>query len=198
MWDGVRLCALVCFASFGWGMARHFRREGAPSGALVLSGVLATVCATAQIAALFTRPPLYARAAIALYLVSCALFWWAAAVTRGKLAACWQPPVSAAVVVEGPYRFIRHPFYLAYNLTWVAGLVATGWWPLAVTVVTMAALYEAAAREEERSLALGPLATQYASYKPTAGRYWPRWSAASPIKLLAVKTRQDRSGQSDA
>ena len=178
MWNVVRLCALVCFASFGWGMARHIRREGPPSGALVLSGILALISAVAHVTALFTMPLKYPAAAIPLYLLSCALFWWAVAVTRGKLAACWQRPVSATVVMEGPYRFIRHPFYLAYDLTWVAGLVATGWWPLAATVLAMATVYEAAARQEERSLALGPLAMQYASYKTTVGRYWPRWSAS--------------------
>jgi protein-S-isoprenylcysteine O-methyltransferase Ste14 len=178
MWSVVRICALVCFASFGWGMARHFRREGPTSGALVVSGVLALISAVAHVTALFTMPLKYPAAAMTLYVLSCALFWWAAAVTRGKLAACWQRPISPAVVREGPYRLIRHPFYLAYDLTWVAGVVATGWWPLAFTVLIMATVYEAAARQEERSLALGPLAMQYASYKPTAGRYWPRWSGS--------------------
>jgi protein-S-isoprenylcysteine O-methyltransferase Ste14 len=185
---GVRLCAFICFAGFGWGMIRHFRRQGAPSRPLMLSAVLAIVSAAMNIGALFTGQPKFPVAGIVLYSLSAALFWSSVRVTKGKLAACWQGSVSETLVMQGPYIFIRHPFYLAYDLAWIAGYVATGWWPLAIAALAMALLYEAAARQEERALEAGPLANLYAAYKTTAGRYWP----------LCFSTRRDPSGRSGA
>ncbi len=116
---------------------------------------------------------LFPAAALALYSASAGLFWWAVPLTRGKLAACGQGCVSGAVLRTGPYRFVRHPFYLSYNLMWVAGFVATGWWVLALAAVGMGALYESFARAEERDFLAGDLAGEYGQYRLTAGRYWP-------------------------
>jgi protein-S-isoprenylcysteine O-methyltransferase Ste14 len=77
-------------------------------------------------------------------------------------------------VKKGPYRYIRHPFYAAYNLTWAAGFAATGWWPLAATAVVMGAVYERFARGEERAFLNGPLAREYSDYRRQAGKYFPR------------------------
>jgi protein-S-isoprenylcysteine O-methyltransferase Ste14 len=192
MWSAVRLCAVVCFSSFGWGMARHFRRAGPPPRALILSALLAAFSAAVNAAALLTSAPEFPCAAIVLYGLSAALFWSAVSVTRGKLSACWEGSLSAALVRDGPYRCIRHPFYLAYDLTWIAGYVATGWWPLAVAALAMAVVYEAAARKEERTLLAGPLAGQYKIYKRAAGRYWPRMSCAPPFNT--TRARSGRSG----
>jgi protein-S-isoprenylcysteine O-methyltransferase Ste14 len=170
----VRIGCVVCFASFGWGMIWHFRRVGGPSGEMIGTGVAGMVCAGLQIMALFGRLVIYPYIAVAMYGVSAALFWWAVSVTRGKLAACGQSFISPTVVTSGPYRYIRHPFYFAYNLAWFAGFVATGWWPTAATALLMAAIYERFAREEERGLLAGKCGVSYANYARVTGRYLPR------------------------
>src|SRR5581483_10969950 len=111
--------------------------------------------------------------ALALYAASAALFWWSVAVTRGKLAACGSDSICTEVITQGPYRYIRHPFYAAYDLAWLAGFAATGWWPLAVTAAVMGALYESFAQAEERAFLSSPLAGHYAAYRRRTGHYVP-------------------------
>jgi protein-S-isoprenylcysteine O-methyltransferase Ste14 len=167
-------CAGLCLGSFAWGMVRHFRRLGKPSRTMLLTALLGVACATLQIDALDTRQLRFPEAALALYSASVALFWWAVLVTRGKLAACGQGCVSPEVVRAGPYRYIRHPFYASYNMTWLAGFAAVGWWPLAIGSIVMAALYERFAQEEEWGVSISPLAGEYREYKRRTGRYLPR------------------------
>jgi protein-S-isoprenylcysteine O-methyltransferase Ste14 len=127
-----------------------------------------------QIIALDRRRLRFPIAALVFYGTSAVLFWWAVSITRRKLAACGQSSVSHEVVTAGPYRYIRHPFYAAYNLTWLAGFAATGWWPLAVSAAVMAAVYERAAREEERGFSASAMAGEYGAYKARTGKYLPR------------------------
>jgi protein-S-isoprenylcysteine O-methyltransferase Ste14 len=170
----LRLCALLCFASFAWGMIWHFLRLRKLSRTMLATALLAAVSAAVQLIALERRRVLFPVIALILYSASALLFWWAVSVTRGKLAACGQGSVSPEVVTVGPYRYVRHPFYTSYNLTWLAGFVATGWWPLAVAAIVMASLYERAAREEELGFSSSTLAEAYAIYKRRAGKYLPR------------------------
>jgi protein-S-isoprenylcysteine O-methyltransferase Ste14 len=152
-------------------MVWHFRRLGKPSRAMLVTALLAIASTSLQIAALWRCAVRFPFVAFALYAISAALFWSAVAVTRGKLAACGQSYVSTEVVKEGPYRHIRHPFYAAYNLTWLAGYAATGWWPLAANAMLMGAVYERFARQEERSFLAGALAGEYREYQRQAGKY---------------------------
>jgi protein-S-isoprenylcysteine O-methyltransferase Ste14 len=169
-------CAdLICFAGFAWAMLRHFQPAGKPRPGMILTGAIVPVFAALHLAALFTRPVPFPLTAIALYAASAALFWSAVAATRGRhLSACFQRQVPPALVRTGPYRRIRHPFYLAYTLTWIAGFVATGWWPLALTAIFMASLYLQAARQEERCFLESPLQAEYRRYMQGAGRFVPR------------------------
>jgi protein-S-isoprenylcysteine O-methyltransferase Ste14 len=75
---------------------------------------------------------------------------------------------------HGPYRYVRHPFYLAYVLFWFGTAIAVhslaGW--LAPAIMT--ALYLDAATREERKFANSELAAAYAAYRTRAGLFWPR------------------------
>jgi protein-S-isoprenylcysteine O-methyltransferase Ste14 len=164
----------LCFASFAWGMVWHFRKEGKPSRAMLVTVLLASFSLTLQIVALGRRRILLPIPALALYGASLVLFWWAVSVTRRRLAACGQGSISPELVTAGPYRYIRHPFYTSYNLAWAAGFVATAWWPLAVAAAVMAALYDRAAREEECGFAASSLHESYRQYRSRTGRYFPR------------------------
>jgi len=140
---------------------------------MLATALLAVGFASFQLAALDYRQLRFPIAAVALYGTSAALFWWTVSVTRGKLAACGQGCISPEVITSGPYRWIRHPFYTSYNLTWMAALAATGWWPLAIPVIVMAALYERFAREEELGFSTGALADQHEAYTRRTGKYFP-------------------------
>jgi protein-S-isoprenylcysteine O-methyltransferase Ste14 len=168
------ISGLVCFASFGWGMFRHFRRVGKPAPLMLVTGLLAFASAAIHITALARRYSLFPRAAVFFYLAGAALFWSAVRATRGKgLAACYQGQVTPELVTTGPYRFIRHPFYTSYILVWVAGYVATGRWPLIFSACVMVFVYDRSARQEEKGFDRSPLAARYRSYKERTGRYLP-------------------------
>jgi hypothetical protein len=57
------------------------------------------------------------------------------------------------VAKMGPYRFVRHPFYLANALIDAALVVMAGWWPLALALpLWWLAIYIPVIRSEERYL----------------------------------------------
>jgi protein-S-isoprenylcysteine O-methyltransferase Ste14 len=166
---------LICFASFGWAMLRHFGRAGKPKPGMIVTASVVPVFAGVNLEALLTRPLAYPSIAILLYAAGGALFWFAIAATRGRgLAACFQRQAPSAVVCCGPYRAIRHPFYCAYTLVWAGGFAATGWWPLAAIALFMASLYVSATRKEEADFLASPRQTEYRAYMRRTGRFVPR------------------------
>lgn len=156
---------LFCFASFGWAMARHFEPGGKPKPGMLLTALAVPVFAAAQLWAALARPSPGAVPAIILYAAAAALFWSAVRVTRRRgLAACFQQRVPSTVVTAGPYRYVRHPFYVSYFLVWAGGFIATRWPPLALVAIFMAGLYCRAARQEEQTLLRSPRADAYRAY----------------------------------
>jgi protein-S-isoprenylcysteine O-methyltransferase Ste14 len=77
------------------------------------------------------------------------------------------------LVENGIYSRVRHPFYLAYTLTWLGGVIAVpGAWTLSTTIV-MLILYWAAALLEEKKFASSDYAESYAAYRSRSGMFWP-------------------------
>ena len=76
---------------------------------------------------------------------------------------------------SGPYRWVRHPFYLSYTLAWLGAVAAVGDVQLLPTVAVMLAFYVGAAYGEERRLLSGPAAADYAKYRCRVGLLIPRF-----------------------
>jgi len=75
---------------------------------------------------------------------------------------------------RGPYRWVRHPFYIAYAMAFVAGAVfAQSRW-LWVVPAWMVTMYVFAARQEERLIMSSPLAPSYTEYRGEVGALLPR------------------------
>jgi len=78
------------------------------------------------------------------------------------------------LVTRGPYRWIRHPFYVAMALvTTGAALIAANWFILAVGAVVFS-LLALRSRVEEDELA-ARFGDAYLEYKERTGRFLPRW-----------------------
>jgi protein-S-isoprenylcysteine O-methyltransferase Ste14 len=79
----------------------------------------------------------------------------------------------ASLVTHGPYRWIRHPFYIAMLLAVIAiSLVAANWF-LAVTGVGVFAILAVRASTEERNL-VARFGKEYEEYTRQTGRFVPR------------------------
>lgn len=78
------------------------------------------------------------------------------------------------LVTTGPYRWVRHPFYVA-GLVGVVGvsLILANWFLLLVGGLAMALLVVRTAKEEE--LLLARFGDEYRRYAARTGRFFPRW-----------------------
>ena len=77
------------------------------------------------------------------------------------------------LVMKGPYRFVRHPFYDAVALSVVASaLVAANWFLLAGGALTLALIVVRTGREEARLVAR--FGEAYRAYMRNTGRFLPR------------------------
>ena len=78
------------------------------------------------------------------------------------------------LITSGPYRWIRHPFYLGIAGTVAAVSLATTNWFVAVTGIAVLALLIARTDREEAKL-VERFGDDYQTYMARTGRFWPRW-----------------------
>ena len=77
------------------------------------------------------------------------------------------------LVVNGPYRFVRHPFYAALALWMTAfSFMAANWFVLAGSLAVLALLVIRTAAEEERLVAR--FGDSYRQYMNRTGRFLPK------------------------
>ena len=109
----------------------------------------------------------WAGVGIAMYSVALALFLAALeAARRVPMTRTFvYTPKCDTILTKGPYRIIRHPIYLSYSLAWLAAPVAMHNIPLGLTAIFMITCYVISAREEERLLAAGARAAEYAAVR---------------------------------
>lgn len=172
--------AIACISSFAWARRSYFARAGlerrersriGPLGTAfsVLVGVLLIWAFSTDLSSAF------AWLAVTMYLASLILFWSAVRAHGDK-----RPHIALtegapdALVVSGPYRFIRHPFYSAYLLFWAATIPATGTVIAVMPSVVMGFLYWRIARDEEGFISRSSLAVQYNEYSRRAGMFLPK------------------------
>jgi protein-S-isoprenylcysteine O-methyltransferase Ste14 len=179
-----RLCLtvllLACLASFAWGMRYFFVHPEKWSVGMRVSQVCGTIFALLHLAAILFYNIYSASVAAGLYVCSLALFWWALRSNRRRpLTAAFLADLPRHLMDRGPYRFIRHPFYTSYLLTWSAGIIATGRWWLIPTLLAMLVIYWKASQAEEQKFAHSELAAAYAAYRAKTGRFLPNpWKLA--------------------
>lgn len=139
--------------------------------------ILGTTFAIANVASLIFAPASTLRLITADVLMAGAsiLFWSATRVIRASPFELAFGKVAPTVLVrQGPYAWVRHPFYSSYLLAWIAGAVATESLIAVTAVAVMTAFYLVAIRREEASFLESDMHDAYAKYRAEVGCLLPR------------------------
>jgi len=183
------LLLLACLTSFAWAMRNFFAQPAGKTIGMKIVGASGAVFAALHFVAIFSRDnitPERGCVGALLYLWSLGLFWWAIRTnSTARLSAAFSPDVPVHLVEDGPYQFIRHPFYCSYILAWAAGTIATARWWLLPTVAVMIVIYWRAASIEEEKFSRSSLADQYQRYRARTA-----WLVPNPVKLMLARRSQ--------
>ena len=108
-------------------------------------------------------------------LMSLALFHWARQTIRGKffsyLSSADRPEF---ICREGPYAWIRNPFYASYLITYATAVLIMPDEISALVFLVMVWLFGSAAIDEEKKFLDSPLAEMYREYMARTGRFFPK------------------------
>ncbi|MGK6314537.1 methyltransferase family protein [Neorhizobium sp. DT-125] len=172
----ITITSLTIIGFYTWSLKNHFTSAGMTWKArLVSAGVILTAVLFLYLT--WTGPQVLWAQVVGLILeiAAAALFWWAIwASRRASLRFAFDPTLPHGIVSEGPYRYLRHPFYSSYLMFWTGWAVACWsiWSPF--PVIFFAILYVTAARMEERNFEASQLADEYRQYKRKTGFFTPR------------------------
>jgi protein-S-isoprenylcysteine O-methyltransferase Ste14 len=173
------IAGFTCFAAFVWGVKSHFRRtEKIPAGTKLISVLSGAGFLAFAFNLAFGAPGTYWECAFTLFVLSLSLFAWTVSSTRRTPPTlAFDDDAPSFLLRHGPYRYVRHPFYLSYLLFWTGTACAfNGILPWAAPVV-MGIVYARAASREERKFARSDLALAYDAYRRRAGMFLPRFGA---------------------
>jgi protein-S-isoprenylcysteine O-methyltransferase Ste14 len=167
-------------------MRRFFSRPAGVTAGMKVIKIISAVCAVLHLGAIVLTPAVTTGQLLAgacFYLCALGLYWWAIRTNSPTpLSAAFSTDAPQHLVERGPYRWIRHPFYCSYLMTWTAGMVATAQLWLLPSVAVMLAIYFRAAREEEQKFMRSPWAGAYRRYQSRTGLFLP-----NPVKLLMAR-----------
>ena len=126
----VIVASIACFSSFVWGMKAFFvMPTRVPYGVRMLQGLGALYFVLYTF--IVTKPGavtgITAWIGLMFLGISFSLFWWTIRTNRTKrFGVGFSFECPDAFSTKGPYRLIRHPFYLSYSLGWTGAAMAVG------------------------------------------------------------------------
>ncbi len=170
---------IACLLSFSWARRWFFVRAVQTEKGRRGLGPLGTIFGLVDVGALgcakWHGVAFHAEAAIPVFIVALGGFWWAVTAYRTRRPAIAHTPgVPDLLVIDGPYRWVRPPFYLSYILAWLGAFFAVPVLFTFLPIPVMTLLYARTAKSEEEALLNSRLGEQYASYMARTGRFLPR------------------------
>ena len=162
------------FILFGLALQHFFVQAREPSRTLRFAqdaSVLVAMLQVLGVVALHPPTGAHAGAGIAIYSAALSIF-------LSSIEACRRLPLPRAFVIDprpsglvttGPFGWVRHPFYVAYWLAFLAAPVATASAVLAAPALVYGFVFTVAARREETRLLAGEMGAQYREYTRTHG-----------------------------
>lgn len=163
---------------FSMGLTTYFDRPRRPPPWVRVIHSLGTALSITQLALVFSLLPrgeVWAAVAIAMYTSAVAVFLAAIeSARRTRLQRAFVDlPLPDRLITEGPYRWIRHPFYLGYILGALAAPIAIDSLALAVIAAITISISVAAAIREERIWLKSAHAEAYRAYRARTGMFIP-------------------------
>jgi len=129
-----------------------------------------------------------------LYICGLGLFVATCRANRPRLlSVAFSEDVPQHLVVWGPYKYIRHPYYASYCVTWLAGAAASRNPIMAGTFLLMLTIYMWAARFEERKFLKSCYAAAYNRYRTTTGMLIPYLWTRLPLSAKLLHQRGSAS-----
>ena len=83
-----------------------------------------------------------------------------------------------SLVTTGPYRWVRHPFYVSFALAILANSLVTANWFIFATGAAAFLLIVIRTKKEEENL-IERFGDEYRRYIKATGRFWPRFSGSA-------------------
>lgn len=163
------------FAHYLVAGARTFVRPKFDDGGEA-AGILFTAAAAGVLILAWSTPVPVARGIIALVLagISITLYEWARHAVKGRaFAVIFSGDVPEDICRDGPYAWIRHPFYASYIVGFTAALVAYPGVYAAIAWLGATWWFTKGARHDEQGIAASPLAEAYADYRRQTGMFLP-------------------------
>ena len=118
--------------------------------------------------------PLWLRwCGFVLIAIWCVLFVWTFQTLGKNLTDTVVTRKEHTLITTGPYRYVRHPFYLSFLIAVIGGGIVTANWYLFVTSLLPFSFLVARTRIEEEKL-VERFGDEYRDYMAKTGRFWPR------------------------
>jgi len=177
VFDGlVTLVGGAVVGAYIWSVRNHFVSDVMPAGARIIAAAVTTSTIIMLALTWLISQPLPAQlAGLAIQVFSVWIFFAAIQASRqARLRFVFDPAHPHSLVDQGPYRLVRHPFYVSYSIFWFGWGVAT-WSVFAIpSVVVLIWLYIKAARLEESNFEASPLSGEYQAYRSRTGFFVPK------------------------
>ena len=140
---------------------------------------------------IFSQPSgsIFMTIAIALNLSAAALFFWTANTAKKRgLAAIFSATEPSFLILSGPYRFIRHPYYASYILFWASAVLASCNYIVLLPFIILSFIYLLQIRAEETKLSSSLFDKEYEEYIASTGALLPFSQSIKRIITRIVHT----------
>lgn len=172
----VSVLSVLVVLQYGRSLRTHFKSPKMPTGTVVISVVVTATAAVFLTLIWIETQPIFAQLiGLAVECFGLWLFWMAIRASReARLKMAFDVANPHGLVMTGPYRYLRHPFYTSYLVFWIGWAIAT-WsaWSL-IPLLAITVIYVIAALGEERKFSRTEMAEAYEEYRRQTGFFWPR------------------------
>ncbi|MBL7543265.1 MAG: isoprenylcysteine carboxylmethyltransferase family protein [Bdellovibrionaceae bacterium] len=107
-------------------------------------------------------------------LISLSLFWYAKrTIENVKFDVIFSKKTPEVIVMEGPYRLIRHPFYTSYIVTYLGLILLNYNFLVSLVAGVLVVDYVFAALNEEKKFLTSSFSKEYKSYQSKTKMFFP-------------------------